>query len=77
LFCKLASKLMSTMYKLNRTAFKASTVEDASEHSPYYKNLTWQERLRITMYLNSIAFHLVGKNEPTMDKTVFNTRARD
>ena len=65
------------MYKLNRTAFKASTVEEASEHTAYYKTLSWQERLRITMYLNSIAFRLVGESEPRMDKTVFKARARN
>ncbi len=65
------------MYKLDRTAFKASTVEEASEHASYYKSLSWQERLRITMYLNSIAFRLVGIPEPRMDKTVFKVRARN
>ncbi len=65
------------MYKLDRTAFKASTVEEATEHAAYYKTLSWQERLRITMYLNSIAFRLVGKPEPRMDKTVFKARARN
>jgi hypothetical protein len=65
------------MYKLNRNAFKASTVEEASEHSAYYKSLTWQERLRITIYLNSIAFRLVGQSEPRMDRTVFETKSRD
>jgi hypothetical protein len=65
------------MYKLDRTAFKASTVEEASKHSYYYKTLPWQERLKITMYLNSIAFHLAGKPEPKMDRMVFNTRTRN
>lgn len=64
------------MYKLDRNSFKASTVEEAANHSTYYKNLAWQERLRITMYLNSIAFGLVGKGESKMDKTIFNVRSR-
>ena len=64
------------MYKLDRTAFKAQTVEEASNHASYYKTLTWQERLRVAMYLNSIAFHLVGKSEPRMNKLIFNARSR-
>lgn len=65
------------MYKLNRNAFKASTVEEAAEHSSYYKMLSWQERLRITMYLNSVAFRLVGQPEPRMNRTVFEAKSRD
>lgn len=65
------------MYKLDRNSFKARTVEEAADHSSYYKDLTWQERLRIAIYLNSIAFHLVDKPEPKMDKTVFTFRARN
>lgn len=65
------------MYKLDRNSFRASSVEEAANHSSYYKNLTWQERLRITIYLNSIAFGLVHKPEPEMDKTVFSVRARN
>jgi len=64
------------MYRLDRNSFRASTVEEAADHSLYYKNLTWQERLRITIYLNSIAFRLVDKPEPKMDKTVFRIRIR-
>ena len=63
------------MYKLDRNSFKAHTVEEADNHALYYKSLSWQERLKITIYLNSIAFGLVGKPEPKMDKNVFNTRS--
>ncbi|MCE9538402.1 MAG: hypothetical protein K8R85_04180 [Bacteroidetes bacterium] len=65
------------MYKLDRNSFRACSVEEAADHSSYYKNLTWQERLRITIYLNSIAYRLVDKPEPKMDKTVFSVRARN
>ena len=64
------------MYKLDRNSFKASTVEEASNHSTYYKKMTWQERLKIVIYLNSIAFKLVGQLEPRMDKTVFSVKSR-
>jgi hypothetical protein len=65
------------MYKLDRNSFKAHTVEEADNHALYYKTLSWKERLRITIYLNSIAYGLAGKPEPKMDKTKFKARARE
>lgn len=46
------------VYKLDRTMFKAQTAEEAANHAGYYKHLSWQERLDIAAYLNSIAFNL-------------------
>ncbi len=65
------------MYKLNKNVFKAHSAEQAVDHASYYRKLTWQERLKITIYLNSIAFRLVGKPEPRLDRTAFSVRARD
>ena len=63
-------------YKLDRNSFKAQTVNEASNHANYYKKLTWQERLKITFYLNSVAFNYDINNPPRMDKTIFKVRAR-
>jgi hypothetical protein len=63
-------------YRLDRTAFKAQTAKEASNHAAYYKSLTWQERLRIANYLNSIAYNYPENNPPKMDKTAFSYRAR-
>jgi hypothetical protein len=64
-------------YKLDRTAFKAQTVTEASNsHAAYYKTLTWQERLRIAQYLNSIAFNFSLEDPPKVDRTKFNVRGR-
>ncbi len=66
------------MYKLDRTAFKAQTFKEAeTSHSAYYKTLTWQERLRIALYLNSIAFNFPPDNPPRMDKTICKARGRN
>lgn len=65
------------MFKLNRNAFKAMTAEEASDHSTYYKKLSWQERLKIVMYLNKVAYKLIGEAELRMDKTVFRARSRN
>lgn len=63
-------------YRLDRSAFKGQTFEEASKHSIYYSKLTWQERLKIAAYLNSVAFNYPVENPPKMDKTLFNTRSR-
>ena len=65
-------------YRLDRTAFKAQTVKEASEsHAIYYKSLTWQERLKIAHYLNSVAFNFPEDSPPRLDRTKFSVRARN
>jgi len=63
-------------YRLNRKAFKAQTIEEASNHAAYYITLSWQERLRVTAYLNSIAYNYPEDTPPRMDKTKFKARSR-
>ena len=63
--------------RLNRTAFKAQTAQEASNHAAYYKTLTWQERLKITDYLNNIADNYPENNHPKMDRAVFSYRSRN
>ncbi len=62
--------------RLDRTAFKAQTAAEASDHARYYKKLTWQERLRIANYLNSVAYNYPENNPPKLDRTAFKVRAR-
>jgi len=63
-----------SQFRLDRTKFKASSFENQQNDAGYYKSLTWKKRFEIAMYLNSIAYKLVGKGEPRMDKTVFSMR---
>ena len=64
-------------YKLDRTAFKAQTAEEAvASQAAYYKSVTWQERLRIANYLNSIAYNYPEAEPPRMDKTAFSMTSR-
>lgn len=63
-------------FRLDRTAFKAQTATEAARHVDYYKNLTWQERLRIAGYLNSIAFRYPENNPPVLDRTKFKAHSR-
>jgi hypothetical protein len=51
-------------YRLDRTAFKAQTAEEASDHASYYKTLTWQERIKIANHLNSIAYNYPVLSSP-------------
>jgi hypothetical protein len=63
-------------YRLDRNAFKGQTFEEASNHAGYYKTLTWQERLRVTAYLNSLAFNYPENQPPRLDKSMFKVRSR-
>ncbi len=62
-------------FKMDRTAFKGHTQQEAANHSDYYKKLSWQERLKIAAYLNSVAFNYDISNPPKMDKKIFAARS--
>lgn len=64
-------------YRLDRTAFKAQTADEAvKSQAAYYRSLTWQERMHIANYLNSIAYNYPENAPPRLDKTVFSMRSR-
>jgi hypothetical protein len=63
-------------YKLDRTAFKAQTVEEASHQYNYWKHQSYIERLRAAFYLNSVAFDFDVNNPPRIDKTFFIMKGR-
>ena len=62
-------------FKLDRTAFKGQTQQEASNHAAIYKNLSWQERLKIAEYLNSVAYNYDINNPPRMDRTKFSVKS--
>jgi hypothetical protein len=64
-----------TSFKLDRLAFKGQTLNEASNHTEYYKKLTWQERLKVAAYLNSVAYNYDINNPPKMDKSKFSTKS--
>ncbi len=64
-------------FGLNRTQFKAQTAAQAADHRAYYQNITWQERLRIANYLNSVAFNYPENQPPRLDRTKFCARGRE
>ena len=62
-------------FKLDRTVFKGQTQQEASNHAAIYKNLSWQERLKIAGYLNSVAYNFDINNPPRMDRTKFSVKS--
>lgn len=63
-------------YRLDRTAFEARNASEQVNYGKEYQTLTWQERMRIHQYLNSIAFGYDLNNPPRMDKKVFQIKSR-
>ena len=66
-----------SVFRLNRSAFKAQTAEEAANHSAYYRTLSWQERLRIAAYLNSAAYNYPENEPPRLDRSKFKAVARN
>lgn len=59
-------------YRLDRSAFKAQTANEATkDQAEYYHALTWQERLKVANYLNSIAYNYPENAPPRIDRTAF------
>jgi len=62
-------------FKLDRIAFKAQTIKEAANHSKEYKNLSWQDRLKVASYLNSVAYNYDINNPPVMDRRKFSAKS--
>lgn len=64
-------------YRMDKTAFKVQTFEEADEAMRNSSGYSIQERLRIYWYLTSIAYKFDLDNPPRMDKTVFRIKNRE
>lgn len=64
-------------FRLDRTVFEARNASELVNYGKAYQNTTWQERLRIHQYLNSIAYGYDLDNPPRMDKTIFQIKKRE
>ena len=62
-------------FRLYQTAFHAGTHEEAEVYQCQNQPETLAERLRVAMYLNSVAFNFDIISPPHMDRTVFSCRA--
>lgn len=61
-------------YRMDKTAFKIQTFEEADDAMRDYSNFSQEERVRIYWHLTSIAYKFDLDNPPRMDKTVFQMR---
>jgi hypothetical protein len=62
------------MYRLDRTAFKKQSSEEADDTLEYWLRQTPEERWRAAWYLTCAAYGIDPENPPKMDKTVFSAR---
>ena len=62
-------------FRLDQTAFKAHTMKEAANHAAEYKKMSWQDRLKVATYLNSIAYNFDLNNPPRMDRTKFSAKS--
>lgn len=63
-------------YKLDRNAFKMQTVDEAANNYNYWKKQPLAERLKATLYLNSVAYNFDINNPPKMDRNYFQIHTR-
>ncbi len=64
-------------YRLDRTAFKIQTFEEASNQREYWLSKTPKERLEAAWYLICAAYNLDYRAENRLDRTYFQIRKRD
>ena len=61
-------------YKLDRTAFKSQTFEEANNHYGYWQQKTLTERLQASYYLIQSAYGFLNSDLPKVDRTYFSSR---
>ena len=61
----------SKKYRMDKTAFKIQTFEEADDAMRNYADYTIKERLEIAYYLTSIAYKFNIDSPPRMDKSFF------
>ncbi len=61
-------------YRLDKSAFKAQTFEEADDNKNYWLEKTSEERLKAAWYLISCAFNFPLSNPPRIDRKAFSCR---
>jgi hypothetical protein len=57
---------------LDGIIFKVEIAAEEGRKNPaYYKTLTWQQRLEVANYLNSLHYHYPLNKPPKLDRTYF------
>jgi hypothetical protein len=61
-------------FRLDRTSFKATTVEKANDHISYWRNKSYKERLEAASFLIMHAYQIDINTR--LDRSVFSKRKR-
>lgn len=64
-------------YRLDKTAFKQTKLEDQGNNRAYWMSRTPAERLAAAWYLTCRAYGIDPNNPPKMDKSLFRIKSRD
>lgn len=59
---------------MDRTHFEILTFDEADKSINDHKDMSWKERMRLLLYLNSIAYGYVTHSPPIMDRHAFESR---
>jgi hypothetical protein len=63
--------------RLDKSVCKKQSYEAAADHQATYRQMDATEQAESYRYLLSVAYGLVGRDWPRMEKTVFRKRLRD
>jgi len=64
----------SKKYRLDKTAFKVQTLQDADHNREYWLSKSPEERFRAAWYLICCAYGIDPEHPPRLDRTVFSMR---
>lgn len=64
-------------YRMDKTAFKIQTFEEADDAMRNYTSYSIKERLEIAYYLTSVAYRFDMEHPPRMDKTAFRIKKHE
>lgn len=65
------------MERLDKSAFKKQSYQEASNNFKYWTSKSRKERLEAAYYLNSVAYNFPIDDPPRMDKSIFKARKRN
>ncbi|MFD1629668.1 hypothetical protein [Pseudopedobacter beijingensis] len=63
--------------KFERSLFQKGSFKDADIQIEYWKSKSYSERLEAAMEMTKLAFGLVGREFPKMEKKLFSINSRD
>ena len=62
------------MFRLDKSAHKVYNLQQQQKESANYSDFSIEEKFKVFVYLQSIAYNFKIENPPKMDKTIHSTR---